>query len=722
VNGIEEVFKRSLANGRRHLTELESKEVLTMVGIPTVATTLATSADEAVSMAEKMGYPVVLKISSPQIVHKSDAGGVRTNLRESGAVAGAFAEIIGSAKAYNPEAKLEGVVVQHMEERGLELIVGGICDPIFGPTVMFGMGGTWVEVLKDVGFSLAPTDMEGARELMESIKGAPILRGFRGGKPVDKDALADIIIKVGDLLGSHPVIGEVDLNPVFARVDGAVAVDARIVLKEGTTPEDVDGEVPVECVRKSPAGEPADDSGRRNLRAIFDPDHVVVVGSSSIVEDTGMTSPLLFDNICRNITEGFTGGSAVVDIDPLVTAGEPLEALKGGLDAGVLEALSGGRSCAVMVLPPEESLVWARPLMELGVKGIIQITGGFSKEQRAEYLEAAKAHHTRLLGPNTIMGIINTSTGFNTSFERDVNPPKGGISVISQSGGVGATLLDFACFFGIGIDQFIFMGDKVDADDINVLDHLNGREETTVVAIYMEGVKDGRRFVQAARDLSRRKPVVILKGGRTRAAAERALSHTASIAGSQEVFEAAFREAGALGAGSIEELFGLSLALSKQPPMKGPRVAVVSNVGGPAILAADAVADVGLEMAALTPETVAALAEKYPKVETINPIDLIADARSERFSVVLDAALADPNVDGVMLISMLKSCLLQPEDAAVFPEVAARHGKPVVVVPGGGGDFQKVYAVLRDTPLPCYNMVEKAAGALRALYDNGTRK
>jgi acyl-CoA synthetase (NDP forming) len=284
---------------------------------------------------------------------------------------------------------------------------------------------------------------------------------------------------------------------------------------------------------------------------------------------------------------------------------------------------------------------------------------------------------------------------------------------------VGATLLDFACHFGMGIDQFIFMGDKIDADDINVLEYLHRRDATSVVAIYMEGIKEGRRFVSTARDLTEGKPVVVLKGGRSQAAARRALSHTASIAGAEEVFDAAFTEGGLIRAWSIEDLFGLSLALSKQPPMKGARVAVVSNVGGPAILAADAVTDVGLVMAHLSEGTVKHLGERYPKVDTINPIDLIADARSDRFSDVLEAVLEDPRVDGVMLISMLKSCLLEPEDTAVFPDVAGRAGKPVVVVPGGGEDFQKVYAVLKDTPLPCYNMVEKAARALKALYDYG---
>jgi acyl-CoA synthetase (NDP forming) len=327
-----------------------------------------------------------------------------------------------------------------------------------------------------------------------------------------------------------------------------------------------------------------------------------------------------------------------------------------------------------------------------------------------------REYGVRVLGPNTIMGVINTFNGLNTTFERDLMPARGNISVISQSGGVGACLLDLACFYGIGVGKFAFMGDKIDVNDVDLLQYFNEDQETRVVCLYMEGIEKGREFVEAAREAVKRKPVLVLKGGATREAARRAKSHTASIAGSDVVFDAAFKRAGIIRVGDSEELLNAAIALAKQPPLSGDNVAVVSNVGGPAILAADAVVKNGLKLALLSEKTRTEIEGRYLGVEAINPIDLIADARAERYSFVLDLVLSDPNVDGVLVINMLKSCFFEPEDALVIAEVAKRHpDKPVVDVPAGGEDFTLVRKVLQETSIPLYNLPEKAAVALKAL-------
>ena len=195
------------------------------------------------------------------------------------------------------------------------------------------------------------------------------------------------------------------------------------------------------------------------------------------------------------------------------------------------------------------------------------------------------------------------------------------------------------------------------------------------------------------------------------------MSHTASIAGSDNIFNAAFKEAGIIRVKDIEELFNASLALAKQPPMKGKSVAVVSNVGGPAILAADALVREGLKLAHLTKKTKDIITKRYPGVDVINPVDIIADARSERFKFILEHVLNDPNVDGVMVINMLKSCFFKPEDAKVIPEVAKKFGKPVVDVPVGAEDFKLVSDILIESPIPTYDLPDKAAKALKVLFE-----
>ncbi|MCK5559474.1 MAG: acetate--CoA ligase family protein, partial [Thermoplasmata archaeon] len=210
----------------------ESKNVLEEYDVPVVKTQLATTAEDAIELASELRYPVVLKIASPDILHKIDAGGVKTFLDAPDEVKNAFKEIIVNAKKYDPKARILGVTVQNQIPRGVEVIVGGLKDPVFGPCVMFGMGGTWVEVMNDVSFRLAPTDIKGAQEMISEIKAYPLLTRYRGSEGVAIDKIADIIVKISNLMAENLNIAEIDVNPIFARVDSVVAVDARIVLEE----------------------------------------------------------------------------------------------------------------------------------------------------------------------------------------------------------------------------------------------------------------------------------------------------------------------------------------------------------------------------------------------------------------------------------------------------------------------------------------------------------
>jgi len=440
-----------------------------------------------------------------------------------------------------------------------------------------------------------------------------------------------------------------------------------------------------------------------DVKSLFEPKSVVLIGSSKIRERVGMTSPWLFESVIYNMKKYFQGKIHVVDVEG-----------KKGYKA--LDELPETPELGVVMLPPEQSIEQSEKCARTGVKALVAITSGYKNSQRQQLTNIRRNYGIRILGPNTIMGVINTSNGLNTTFEKDVMPEKGNIALISQSGGVGACLLDWACFYGVGISKFAFMGDKIDVDDVDLLQYFNEDPETKVVCLYMEGIEEGRKFVEAAREVAKKKPILALKGGTTKEAAQRALSHTASIAGSDIMFDAAFKKAGIIRVEDMEELLNSAIALVKQPPLRGDNIAIVSNVGGPAILAADAVVKNGLKLATLSQKIKKEIERLYPGVDVINPIDLIADARAERYAVVLNLILSDPNVDGVIVINMLKSCFFEPEDAVAVAETAKKHtNKPVVDVPAGGEDFKLVYEVLRDTNIPVYNLPEKAAKALKAL-------
>lgn len=214
----------------RSLLEHEAKEFLQEKGLPVPPAGLARSAEEAVACADKLGYPVVLKIVSPQIIHKTDAGGVKINLSNSEEVRHAYDEIMAKAQEYDPEARIVGALVTPLAKAGTEVIIGMTKDPNFGPVVMFGLGGVFVEVFKDVTFRVAPLTLADAKEMLEEIQGYELLQGVRGEKRRDLESLADLLLKVSELAVEEPEIREVDLNPVFVYEKGLALVDARIIL------------------------------------------------------------------------------------------------------------------------------------------------------------------------------------------------------------------------------------------------------------------------------------------------------------------------------------------------------------------------------------------------------------------------------------------------------------------------------------------------------------
>jgi acyl-CoA synthetase (NDP forming) len=445
----------------------------------------------------------------------------------------------------------------------------------------------------------------------------------------------------------------------------------------------------------------------KDLKNIFEPRTVVLIGSSSIRERVGMASPYLFKNVVYNMKKFFHGTVRVLDID----SQKSIENISTSSETADL---------AVVMLPPHASIVQAEKCARAGVKALVMITGGYNDGQRTRLIKLKEKSDIRILGPNTIMGVVNTANGLNTTFERGTMPRKGDIAVVSQSGGVGACLLDWACYYGIGASKFAFVGDKIDVDDVDLLHYFGHDNQTKVICLYMEGIKAGREFIDEARRVTGQKPILALKGGVAEESARRAKSHTASIAGSDQIFDAAFRKAGIIRVGSIEELMNGAIALSKQPPMRGDNVAIVSNVGGPAILAGDSILKYGLRLACLPGSVKAKIESLYPGIDASNPIDLIADARAERYGKVLDLVLCDKNVDGVLVINMLKSTFFRPGDARIVPEIAAKHPrKPVVDVPAGGEDFEQVHRTIGNSRVPLYNLPDKAAAAMKVLRDYG---
>ncbi len=229
---ISEIIATARSQNRVVLTEVEAKEIMQSAGVPVVETKLAQTKEAALQLSEQIGFPVVAKIVAPDITHKSDAGGVRLNISDRGKMEEAWDDLMANARAAFPDSQIDGVAVQRQAPDGTEIIIGGSQDPQFGPVVMFGLGGVFVEILKDVSFRIVPLSKNDASEMITDIKSYKVLEGYRGNAAADIEAIQKALVSTSNLLEGNPDIAELDLNPVFAYADGILAVDARIILKD----------------------------------------------------------------------------------------------------------------------------------------------------------------------------------------------------------------------------------------------------------------------------------------------------------------------------------------------------------------------------------------------------------------------------------------------------------------------------------------------------------
>ena len=359
-----------------------------------------------------------------------------------------------------------------------------------------------------------------------------------------------------------------------------------------------------------------------------------------------------------------------------------------------------------------------------GVKGIILITAGFGevgeegKREERELVEIAREYSMRIVGPNCV-GIMNTHNDMNATFVMDAK--KGDIAFISQSGALGAGIIYKTVKEGIGFSKFVSIGNMADVDFSEFMEYLADTEEDKAIALYIEGLKDGRRFMEVAKRVTKKKPVIVLKAGKSESGARAASSHTGSLAGSWRIYEAAFKQSGVIVANTIDDMLSMARAFT-QPLPKGDRVAIMTNAGGPGVLTADAIDKLGLRLADLDEETIEELRSFLPPMAAVkNPVDMIASARGEDYYRTAKALLEDPNVD--MLISI---CVV-PTFAGMTPTEHAEgviramkevnNGKPVLGLFMAGYVSEKAKEVLEANGIPSYERPEDAAAGAYALVE-----
>lgn len=441
-----------------------------------------------------------------------------------------------------------------------------------------------------------------------------------------------------------------------------------------------------------------------DLTGLFSPERVAVVGATPREGSVGHA-------ITANLRDEFAG--EIVGINPNYE-----EVL--GIDCVDSIAHSGDPDLAVVVVPPRIALDAVREASESGIENVVVITAGFGETgsegatRERELREIATEYDLNLVGPNSL-GILSTPTGLNATFGPD-NALEGSLSFMSQSGAFITAVLDWANDQGIGFKDVVSLGNKAILDEGDFIEAWNADAETDVIIGYLEGIEEGREFIEVSRKVTQDTPVVLVKSGRTDAGAQAASSHTGTIAGSERAYEAGLEQAGVLRAESVQELFDSAQMLANQPLPDSQDVAVITNAGGPGVMSTDAVGDSRLSMASFSEDTLGAFRDSLPAEGNIyNPVDIVGDADIERFASALDVALSDPNVGMGLVLSAPTAVLDYEELAEATIELREKHDKPVAACFMGGERVAPAAELLREAGIPNYFDPARAVSSLDSL-------
>ena len=678
---VKRILNQAKAEGRTSLTAPEGKLVCDAYGIPVPKEGVATTAAAAAKLASRMRFPVVLKIVSPEILHKTEAGGVLVGLKTVAEVRKGFDTIMANAKKYNRKANLLGVQVQQMLASGQEVIVGAVTDPSFGKLVAFGLGGVLVEVLKDVTFRLAPASKADALSMLDGIAAAPILKGVRGAAAVNRDALAAIIQGVSQLVSDFPEIAEMDLNPVFATPKGATAADVRIVCDWNPAPARY---------------RPSQDEIVRQMNRIMKPDAVAVIGASSEDGKIG-------NSVMKNLINGGYQGE-IYPIHP--SAGE----IMGRKAYKSVKDVPGTIDVAVFAIPAK---FVAQALVECGEKkipGAVLIPSGFAEtgnvEGQKEIQAIGRKYNVRLMGPN-IYGFYYTPKNLCATFCTAYDF-KGGAALSSQSGGIGMAIIGFSRSAKMGVSAIVGLGNKSDLDEDDLLTFFEQDDNTKIVAQHFEDLKDGRAFAEVAKRVSKKKPVVVLKAGRTAAGAKAASSHTAALAGNDKIYDDVLRQAGVIRALGLRDLLEYARAIPVLPTPKGENVVIITGAGGSGVLLSDACVDNGLKLMPMPPDLDAAFRKFIPPFGAAgNPVDITGGQPPKTYQDTVRLGLEEPRIHALILgywhTIITPPMVFAKTMVEVIEEMRAKGiHKPIVASLAGDVEVEEASEYLFDHGIPAY--------------------
>ena len=557
---VQRIFDDIISSKDKVITEESAKEILSEYEIRVPRYALVANADEAVNKAKELGYPLVAKIVSPQILHKTDVGGIRVGLKSEAEVRQTFEDLY---TRLSKQYKVKGVLLERMVTQGIELIVGLQNDSQFGPVIMVGLGGIYTEIFKDVVFRILPITNAEATSMIEDLRGKQILKGFRGAEPIDIEMLSNALVKIGRLGTDMAAYYEsIDFNPVIVYPNDYYVVDAKMILREKPNPEAISKSLP--------------DSSHMDL--FFNARSVALIGASPEIGKVGNS---VLESLVKHDYKG--------KVFPVNAKGYPeimgIKAYKS------LDQINEPIDIVIVTVDLKYVPDLLKSSGKKGIHNMVIISGG-GKElggERADIEQQIKELSNqlkiRIIGPNCI-GIFNGENRLDCAFQghhRMLRPRNGEVAFLSQSGTVGIAFMETSDAFGMS--KMISYGNRSDVDEADMIWYLSEDPQTKVIGLYVEGLGDGRKFINTAKNVIREKnkPIVVFKNGRTDRGAKQAASHTGSLGGSYNIVKGSFDQVGIISVDSYEELTGSLKALTWQPIPKGNKVAMVTNGAGPII-------------------------------------------------------------------------------------------------------------------------------------------
>ena len=611
------LFKQApMAQPKTYLNEKNAKELLGKFGINVPKSFIAKDAQDAAQKAGALCAPLVVKVVSEDILHKSDSGGVALNLKTAPDVAAAITRM--QTLPAIAAARVDGWLVEEMVPAGLEIAIGGFFDPQFGPIVMLGLGGIYIELLKDVTFRICPITEHDAREMIASLKAAQILDGFRGGPVYNKELLVQALLDIGGkdgLFSKHQdTIAEIDINPLILTESRLVAVDARIIQKDASAAKSGHASTHAPGTGTGTGtGVNANASVMEKFKPLFFPQSIAVLGAST--KDVTIANTFI-----RRLKEfGYEG-----DIFPIHPNAETVEGLKAypnllsapkNIDYAYV-AISAERLLQSIDLPPGKC-----KFLQIITSGFAETEQG--RQQQEQLLQIARQSQIRLLGPNCLG---TYSPAGKLTFPKDAPLDAGAIGVVSQSGGLSTDIIKRGQWRGLRFSGLATIGNSVDVKPVELLEYFLLDPATKAIGLYIEDIKDGRAVFDLLRTSRTVKPVVILRGGATSQGQVAAQSHTGALASGDEAWQALSEQTVVELVDTIDEFINALLALQSlqlRATTATNNVVLFGNGGGSSVLGADCFARAGLDVSPFARATIDELeAIGFPPgTSVVNPID-----------------------------------------------------------------------------------------------------